>query len=164
MVLIDETNRTIEEAGSLVHQSLQPYYKRFSIDPFIVPVSKWLEYQKKGSPFLQLILKEGKLLYMKDITEEWVKQAREELNMAKYLLRGEYFKGACYHAQQSVEKALKASLFRKGWELEKTHSAARLIAIGKELKVKFPLTEDDILLIDSIYRGRNSAEAGLLCP
>jgi hypothetical protein len=28
--------------------------------------------------------------------------------------------------------------------------------------VKFPLSEDDILFVDSIYRGRFPAEAGLL--
>lgn len=99
---------------------------------------------------------------MKDIEKEWIKQAEEELDMADFLLQGGYFKGSCYHAQQSVEKALKASLFKKGWELEKTHSAARLTAIGKDLRLKFPLSEDDILFIDSIYRGRYPAEAGLL--
>jgi HEPN domain-containing protein len=82
--------------------------------------------------------------------------------MAEYLLKGGFFKGACYHAQQSAEKAMKAGLFKKGWELEKTHSAARLAAIGKDLRVKFPLLEDDIVFLDSIYRGRYPVEAGLL--
>ena len=82
--------------------------------------------------------------------------------MAVYLLQGGYFKGACYHAQQSVEKAMKAGLFKKGWDLEKTHSAARLAAIGKDLRVKFPISEDEIVFVDSIYRGRYPAEAGLL--
>ena len=162
LVLIDESVKPVEDYGSLIHQSLKPFYKKFSIDPFIVSLSKWHEYQKKGSPFLHLISKEGKVLFMKDIVEEWVKQAREEFDMAEYLLQGGYFKGACYHAQQSAEKAMKASLFKKGWELEKTHSAARLVAIGKDLRVKFPLSEDDILFVDSIYRGRYPAEAGLL--
>lgn len=162
LVLIDDTGKTMEDVGSMVHKSLKPHYKKFSIDPFIVSLSKWNEYQRKGSPFLRLISREGKVLFMKDMVEEWVKQAREELDMAAYLLHGEYFKGACYHAQQSVEKAMKASLFKKGWDLEKTHSAARLVAIGKDLRVKFPLSEDDILFVDSIYRGRYPAEAGLL--
>jgi HEPN domain-containing protein len=162
LVLIDDRGRTIEDAGSLVQNSLKPYYKKFSIDPFIVSLSKWHEYQRKGSLFLQLIAREGRVLFMKDIEEEWVKQAEEELAMANFLLQGGYFKGSCYHAQQSVEKAMKASLFKKGWELEKTHSAARLAAIGQDLRVKFPLSDDDILFVDSIYRGRYPAEAGLL--
>lgn len=162
LVLIDDTGKTMEDVGSMVHKSLKPHYKKFSIDPFIVSLSKWNEYQRKGSPFLRLISREGKVLFMKDMVAEWVKEAREELDMAAHLLQGEYFKGACYHAQQSVEKAMKASLFKKGWDLEKTHSAARLVAIGKDLRVKFPLSEDDILFVDSIYRGRYPAEAGLL--
>ena len=51
---------------------------------------------------------------MKDVVEEWVKQAKDELDMAVYLLQGGYFKGACYHAQQSVEKAMKAAFLKKG--------------------------------------------------
>lgn len=162
LILIDDSGRTIEDAGSLVQHSLKPYYKKFSIDPFIMFLSKWHEYQRKGSPFLNLISKEGRVLFMKDIVEEGVKQAEDELEMADYLFQGGYFKGTCYHAQQSVEKAMKAGLFKKGWELERTHSAARLAAIGQDLRVRFPLSEEDILFIDSIYRGRYPAEAGLL--
>lgn len=162
LVLFDEREGNSEDVQNLVNKSLRPYYKKFSVDPFILPLSKWYEYQKKGSPFLNLISREGKVLFMKDIVEEWAKQAKEELDMAEYLFQGEYFKGACYHAQQSAEKAMKASLFKKGWELEKTHSAARLAAIGKDFRVKFPLSEEDIVFIDSIYRGRYPAEAGLL--
>jgi HEPN domain-containing protein/predicted nucleotidyltransferase len=162
LILIEDGERSIEDAGSLVQNSLKPYYKKFSIDPFILPLSKCREYQKRGSPFLHLISKEGRMLFMKDIVAEWINQARDELDMAVYLLQGGYFKGACYHAQQSVEKAMKAGLFKKGWELEKTHSAARLAAIGQDLRVKFPLSEEEIVFVDGIYRGRYPAEAGLL--
>jgi len=58
---------TYEDAGFLVQHSLKPFYKKFSIDPFVVSLSKWREYQKKGSPFLQLISREGRMLFMKDI-------------------------------------------------------------------------------------------------
>ncbi len=36
---------------------------------------------------------------MKDAVKEWLKQAKDELDMASYLVRGGYFKGACYHVQ-----------------------------------------------------------------
>jgi HEPN domain-containing protein len=162
LVLVDEKGRSIRDIELLIHRSLKPYYSKFSIDPFVFSLSKWFEYHKKGSPFLHLLAREGKVLFMKNIVEEWTRQAREELEMATYLLGGGYLKGACYHAQQAVEKAMKAGLFRKGWELEKTHSSARLAAIGKDLKLKFPLLEDEITFMDSIYRGRYPAEAGLL--
>ena len=59
LILIDDRERNIEDAGSLVQNSLKPFYKKFSIDPFVVSLSKWREYQKKGSPFLHLISERG---------------------------------------------------------------------------------------------------------
>jgi predicted nucleotidyltransferase len=63
LILIDDRERNIEDAGFLVQHSLKPFYKKFSIDPFVVSLSKWREYQKKGSPFLQLISRERRMLY-----------------------------------------------------------------------------------------------------
>jgi HEPN domain-containing protein len=42
--------------------------------------------------------------------------------MAQYLYNGDFFRGACYNAQQAVEKTLKARLLTKGWQLEKIHN------------------------------------------
>ena len=46
--------------------------------------------------------------------------------------------------------------------MEKTHSIERLIAIGIDYKIKSNLSDEEIVFIDSIYRGRYPAEAGLL--
>jgi HEPN domain-containing protein len=120
------------------------------------------EYYAKGSPFLRLISRQGKILYMKDMIKQWCKQAEEELAMADYLLEGGWFKGACCHAQQAIEKAMKAKLFKKGWELEKTRSIERLVAIGKAYKTRFPLSDEEIVFLDNIYRGRYPVDEGLL--
>jgi HEPN domain-containing protein/predicted nucleotidyltransferase len=162
LVVIEDGSRTIQEAGLLLQKCLKRYYRKFSIDPFIIPLGLLNEYYAKGSPFLKLVSRQGKLLYMKDMVKQWCKQAEEELAMADYLLQGGYFKGACYHAQQAIEKAIKARLFKKGWELEKTHSIERLIAIGKDYRVKFPLSDEEIVFLDSIYRGRYPVDEGLL--
>ena len=53
-------------------------------------------------------------------------------------------------------------LLDKGWALEKLHSIERLVAITKDYKVRLTLSEEEVVFIDSIYRGRYSAEAGLL--
>ena len=74
---------------------------------------------------------------MKDAMHEWLKLSEDELNMAECLLKGGYFKGACYHAQQLIEKSMKARLFKKGWDLEKTHSIERLVAIGRDDRIRF---------------------------
>ena len=91
-----------------------------------------------------------------------MKQAKDELDMASYLLRGGYYKGSCYHAQQSMEKSIKACLLAKGWELEKIHNVERLLSIAGDFGISINVSEDDAIFIDSIYRGRYPAEAGLL--
>jgi HEPN domain-containing protein/predicted nucleotidyltransferase len=145
-----------------LHKSLKKYYKSFSVDPFILSVPIVREYYLKGSAFLHLILREGRPLYMKNMIGEWLRQSQEEFEMAQYLFEGGYFKGACFHSQQSVEKAIKALLLKKGWVLEKTHNIGRLVAIARDYRVRINITDEEIVFIDSIYRGRYPAEAGLL--
>ncbi len=162
LVITDDKSEATGDNNLLLHKCLKRFYKKFAIDPFIIPQSLLNKYYSKGSPFLRLITKEGRVLYMKNAVKEWIKNSRDELNMAVYLLEGGFFKGACYHAQQSIEKSIKATLFNKAWELEKTHSIERLIAIGKNYKIKLKLSDKEIVFIDSIYRGRYPADAGLL--
>jgi HEPN domain-containing protein len=162
LVVTDDKSRVTGDANLLLHKCLKKFYKKFAIDPFIVSQSLLNKYYSKGSPFLRLISKEGRVLYMKDAVQEWIKQSKDELDMAVYLLQGGFFKGACYHAQQSIEKAIKAVLLNKGWELEKIHSIERLVAISKDYRIRLKLSDKEIVFIDSIYRGRYPAEAGLL--
>jgi HEPN domain-containing protein len=151
-----------EDKNILLHKCLKKFYRHFSIDSFIVSLPALHKYYSEGSPFLNLIFKEGRTLYMKDAVREWMRQSEEELNIAVYLSEGCYFKGACFHAQQSIEKSIKTLLIHKGWDLEKIHSISRLIAIGKDYKIKLTLSDEEIVFIDGIYRGRYPAEAGLL--
>ena len=160
LLIITEKARKDDEFR--LHKSLKKYYKRFAVDPFILTAPVAREYYLKGSAFLHLILREGRPLYMKDMIGEWLKQSYEEFEMARYLFDGGYFKGACLHSQQSVEKAIKALLLKKGWTLEKTHNIRRLVAIAEDYRVKINLTDEEIVFIDSIYRSRYPAEAGLL--
>jgi HEPN domain-containing protein len=162
LIVTEDGSKTPNEFDLMVSRCLKPFYKRFAIDPFVVQLSVLNEYHLKGSPFLRLILKEGRSLYMKDAAKEWLKQAEDELGMGSYLLKGGYFKGACYHAQQSVEKSIKASLLAKGWELERIHSIERLLSITDNFGISLNISEDDAVFIDSIYRGRYPVEAGLL--
>ena len=99
---------------------------------------------------------------MKDIVAEWVKQAEEDLKVAEYLLDGGYFRSACFHSQQSVEKSIKAGLLKEGWELEKIHTIRRLISICKGYNIHVDIADEEITFIDSIYKGRYPAETGLL--
>lgn len=162
LIIFDEKSRISEDINLLVHKCLKRFYKDFSIDPFVIPASLFEEYYLKGSPFLKLIIREGRPIYMRGILEEWFKQAEEELNMAIYLLEGCFFRGSCLHSQQSIEKSIKARLLKEGWELERIHSIERLVAIGEKYDVKINLSDEEIVFIDNIYRGRYPAESGLL--
>lgn len=162
LIIVDDTQNGVQDCHLLIQKRLKAFYKRFAIDPFIIPESLFLEHYSKGSPFLNLIFQEGRYIYMKDAVKEWVSLAEEELNMALYLLDGKYFKGTCYHSQQCIEKAIKSFLLHKGWELEKTHSIERLVSIAGDYKIKISISDEDLVFMDSIYRGRYPVESGLL--
>jgi HEPN domain-containing protein len=162
LIVIDEKQASVPETQMLVHRCLSGCYSRFAVDPFVVALDALREVSSRKSPFLRMIVKEGRVLYMKDADREWMRQAREEMDMADYLFQGKFYKGCCYHAQRALEKGIKSRLLGKGWELEKTHSVARLVAISREFKVRLGLSDEEIVFMDSIYRGRYPAEEGLL--
>lgn len=161
LVIVNDNTIEDKNINLSIHRCLKKYYKSFAVDPFVISISIFKEYFAKGSPFLWLILKEGRYLYMKDAVKEWLKQAEEELNTAIYLLGGGFFKGACYHAQQAIEKKIKALLLKKGWELAKIHSLERLLAVAEDYKIHVDISDEEIIFIDNIYRGTYPGEAGL---
>lgn len=162
LIVYDDGDKTIEVLNQNVNKNLKCFYKRFAIDPFVVSLSDLRYFFKKGSPFLRLIQREGRVLYMKDSVKQWLKHSNEDIESAKYLLQGGYFRGACYHSQQAIEKALKSLLIKKGWELEKIHNIERLKEIGEDYGIKLGVGDEDIIFVDSIYRGRYPGEEGLL--
>jgi HEPN domain-containing protein/predicted nucleotidyltransferase len=145
-----------------VGESLREFFRRFSIDYFVATCETITEEFRKGSPFLSAIQKEGRLLYMRDSSREWVHLASEDLRQAQYLLEGAFFRGACFAAQQALEKGLKAELLQKGWELERIHSIRRLLSISEDYGIEIECEDRDVDFMDSIYRGRYPAEEGLL--
>lgn len=162
LIVFDGNTNETKKIDLLLHNKLQRFFKSFPIDRYIIPISSFRHYFSKGSPFLWLIVKEGKCLYMKDLLKEWMNQAKEELKTAEYLLQGDFFKGACYHSQQSVEKSIKSVLLNKGWELEKTHSVERLKSISEDYNLHLNISDEEVIFIDSIYKGRCPGEVGLL--
>jgi HEPN domain-containing protein len=148
--------------GNALDVALRPFQNRIAIDPFVIPANIFREYFRQGSPFLRTVILEGRPLYMKNAESEWMKDAREELKTAEYLRTGGYWKAACFHSQQALEKTFKARLLGRGWELEKVHSVARLHALGVDYTIPLALAAEDIQFMDSIYRGRYPGEAGLL--
>ncbi len=162
LILLDDRDMPSGNPDLLMQKCLKQFYKRFPIDPFVITQSAFRRHYETGSPFLSLILKEGRALYMKDAVKEWIKQAEDEFQMAQYLFDGDFYKGTCFHSQQAIEKALKALLLSKEWMLEKTHSIARLVSLLEDRGIIMHFSDEDVVFLDSIYRGRYPAEAGLL--
>lgn len=76
----------------------------------------------------------------------WLEFARGDLRMAELALADGLWGQACFHAQQSAEKALKGLLVRKGAIPPRTHKLADLLhLLGGD---NFPELSDDIRALD----------------
>jgi len=66
---------------------------------------------------------------MKEETEPWIVKAEEDMKAAMILFNSGDFPSAvvCFHAQQAIEKYLKAFLTENGVEFRRTHDLIALI-------------------------------------
>lgn len=69
--------------------------------------------------------------------EPWMKIAREDLAVAKLLLKQGFFAIVLYHCQQSGEKSLKAYLDFYDREVLKTHDLVKLVELCYCIDKKF---------------------------
>ncbi len=70
-----------------------------------------------------------------DVLREWIAKAENDLKTAAHTLKlGKECPtdSACFHAQQCVEKYVKAALIHAGIDVPKTHDLERLLAIAPE--------------------------------
>lgn len=150
------------ESARELTTALRSFRRTFDIDDYVLTRSQFAEEFRRGSVFLRKVVSEGICIYMREGIKTWIQQAEEDLKTAEYLLSGGFYRGACYHAQQSVEKSIKTMLLDRGWDLERIHSIHRLAAMAEDYRLRLPLRPADIDLMDEIYRGRYPAESGLL--
>ncbi|MFI5294296.1 MAG: HEPN domain-containing protein [Thermodesulfovibrionales bacterium] len=99
---------------------------------------------------------------MKKETEEWIRIAIEDFQSAKYLLEKSLYRMVCYHAQQTVEKLSKAILVQHDIDIPRTHNLLDLNNAIKKLGYNVPLSDEDTVFLNSIYRSRYPFDAGLL--
>lgn len=99
---------------------------------------------------------------MRKETEEWIKIAREDLQSAEYLFEKSLYRMVCYHAQQAVEKLLKALLIEHEIDIPRIHNLLDLNNAAKKLGYNAPLTDEDAVYLNSIYRSRYPLDTGLL--
>ena len=99
---------------------------------------------------------------MRKEAEAWLRISAEDLQSAEVLSDRKLFRPACYHAQQAVEKTLKALLIERNVEIPRTHNLLDLNNAVKKLGYAVALTDEDAVFLSSIYRARYPSDAGLL--
>ncbi len=99
---------------------------------------------------------------MRKESNEWAKIATEDFQSAEYLFDRSLYRTVCYHAQQAVEKILKAILTEHETEFSRTHNIFDLgNAVGR-VGHKAPFIDEDAIFLNSIYRTRYPSDLGLL--
>jgi HEPN domain-containing protein len=88
---------------------------------------------------------------MKKISIEWLKAAEDDLALIQHIIEDEGLSHlVAFHAQQAIEKSLKAVIEEELEENIKTHSLDKLIGLTKDI---IPLEYDDevIASLESLY-------------
>lgn len=81
----------------------------------------------------------------------WRRQAEQDLDDGAYALAGDRFHLACFLAQQSAEKALKAVLYARGAETVWGHSVAQLCDDLAELDNRWQELKAKVAFLDRYY-------------
>lgn len=88
-----------------------------------------------------------------DTLRQWVRKAEEDWKAAEYLLAAatdDLYRPACFHAQQSVEKYLKAMLLVHGIGFPRTHNLEQLLFLLEDAGIQL--------------EGIDAAQIGILTP
>jgi HEPN domain-containing protein len=99
---------------------------------------------------------------MRKEAEAWLKISAEDLQSAEVLFERKLFRMACYHAQQCIEKIMKALLADHEINFPRTHNLLDLNNTIKKLGYPALINDEDAVFLNSIYRARYPSEAGLL--
>jgi len=110
----------------------------------------------------KLCLKENNL---QKIDQNWFDFAVEDYELVIHLSKKDnrFNRSICFHAQQFVEKILKGVLEKKAILPPRIHDINALSKKVEKLGIKVPLTENQSLLLSSVYIDtRYPPDAGLL--
>ena len=81
----------------------------------------------------------------------WLAFAREDLVLAEAALEKGIFNQVCFHAQQGVEKALKAFLRSRQRSVPRTHALSELLALCRVLEQRAGELESICEQLDRYY-------------
>jgi HEPN domain-containing protein len=100
---------------------------------------------------------------MKQITKDWLETASLDLESIPLLIKHDRLTGhVAFHAQQAIEKTLKATIEEYGGRVPKIHSLSKLFDLCGAY-ISIPIDDDIIIALDSLYiESRYPGEFGLL--
>ncbi len=84
-----------------------------------------------------------------EMAKEWLKSASFDLENISYIIKAEHLSGVvAFHAQQAIEKSLKAYLEYNKINIPKTHKLQNLLG---RVDIEFGVDENTLQLIDKLY-------------
>ena len=83
--------------------------------------------------------------------KRWLKQAKDDLRVAKWSLKGDFYANTCFMAQQASEKAFKAYCYLKGERAVLGHSLLELLRKCAKYDKSFKTTEKESKRLDKYY-------------
>ncbi len=91
--------------------------------------------------------------------EDWLRRARSDLALVRGRLKKNVLaEDLCFHAQQAVEKSLKAVLISKGIDFPRTHNLRILIDALPEIVFRDPILDSAAALTDYAVSTRYPGE------
>jgi len=97
------------------------------------------------------------------MAKEWLKASYYDLEVIKEILDNKHLTHmSAFHAQQALEKTLKAVLELHNQEIPKIHNVKKLLKLTKEY-IRFSVDIETIVKIDTLYiESRYPGDMGLL--
>ncbi|MEE8480555.1 MAG: HEPN domain-containing protein [Desulfobacterales bacterium] len=100
---------------------------------------------------------------MKETTREWLSRAKDDLDVIEEIKDKKHLTNmVAFHAQQAIEKSLKAIIDEFDLGLVKTHQIERLLEIVKE-HIEAKINYKIVQILDGLYiESRYPVDIGLL--
>lgn len=162
VLIVKETDRRPIDRRVEVESLLLDRQPGLALDLVVYTPRELLDLYLAGSPFIEEVMETGRVLFMRKATSVWLREADDDHQAAQVLLEHGHARAACVHAQQAVEKALKALLIERGHRPPRTHSLVTLRDLVHEAGVAIAMATDDLVFLNNVYRGRYPSEEGLL--
>ena len=83
--------------------------------------------------------------------ERWLRQAEHDLAFGRLALKERFFAQACFVAQQTGEKALKAIAYAQGERVVIGHSLVELVSRLQDRVATLPARREDAGILDQYY-------------